>query len=495
MYAPLKRPRGVTHPHLRQRRLVACLIATLGLGNCADPLLAATTWPVGRCGDTAGKGGDTLRIAINRASSGDTIDLAPLPLTCSTITLGAEIPIAVNYLHIEGPYTRNVTIDGNHASRVFNHSGSGTLKLSYISIANGQSSGDGGCVYSSGSASLVLSSVSGCAAGRSGGALFTAGNTTLSVSTISGNHANMDYYSAGTGGAIYAQANVFADSSTISNNQASTNGGVTSRGAISMTGTGVRGNTSYGGHGGQTACAMYASSILDLNLGVVEGNSGGVCASDVHLNSVTISNNNYFTGVKADTVTIANSTISGNGTGIDVRVPTGNVAGPVTISNSTISGNSGGGIFARNAVLDIKNSTIAFNNNRGIQASVCDLSVTSSIIAHNTFQVPLGPIVESDVDASQCNPSGDHNLIMSSNIPFSLTLSSDPQLMPLGNHGGPTRTHALLSNSPAIDHGSNPGNLPDDQRGTGYTRVVGAPDIGAYERQPNDDELFFNGFD
>ena len=480
----------------RRSPLAACLIATLGLGSSAEPLFAATTWPVGLCGDRAGKGGDTLRIAINRAASGDPINLAPLPLTCSTITLGSEIPIAVNYLHIEGPYTRNVTIDGNHASRVFNHSGSGTLKLSYLSMANGQSSGDGGCVYSKGSVSLVLASASGCVAGSRGGALFTVGNTTLNVSTISGNNATRDYFPRGTGGAIYAQANVFAESSTISNNAAAYTGGVYSLGAISMTNSGVYGNMSH--YGGLIPCAMYASSYLGLTLSVVKGNSGGVCSSNVHLNSVTVSDNNDSDGVKAQAATIANSTISGNGDGIDIRVATGNVAGPLTISNSTISGNGGSGILAKNAVLDIKNSTIGFNKNRGIQASLCDLSVTSSIIAHNTYQVPFGSTFESDVDASQCNPSGDHNLIMSSNVPFSLTLSSDPQLMPLGDHGGPTRTHALLSNSPAIDHGSNPGNLPDDQRGTGYTRVVGAAaDIGAYERQigESNDEIFYNGFD
>ncbi len=35
-----------------------------------------------------------------------------------------------------------------------------------------------------------------------------------------------------------------------------------------------------------------------------------------------------------------------------------------------------------------------------------------------------------------------------------------------------------------------------DQRGTGFDRVVGSKaDIGAYERQPDDDEIFYGGFD
>jgi hypothetical protein len=56
----------------------------------------------------------------------------------------------------------------------------------------------------------------------------------------------------------------------------------------------------------------------------------------------------------------------------------------------------------------------------------------------------------------------------------------DPRLGPLQDNGGPTPTMALLLGSPAIDAGSNPLNLPTDQRGD--PRVVGAgADIGAYE--------------
>jgi hypothetical protein len=38
--------------------------------------------------------------------------------------------------------------------------------------------------------------------------------------------------------------------------------------------------------------------------------------------------------------------------------------------------------------------------------------------------------------------------------------------------------------------------LFDDQRGLGYSRSVGfGPDIGAYERQDLDDEIFADSFD
>ena len=47
-------------------------------------------------------------------------------------------------------------------------------------------------------------------------------------------------------------------------------------------------------------------------------------------------------------------------------------------------------------------------------------------------------------------------------------LGVDPMLAPLANNGGPTRTQALLTGSPAINAGSNPLALTTDQRGVGF---------------------------
>jgi len=66
-----------------------------------------------------------------------------------------------------------------------------------------------------------------------------------------------------------------------------------------------------------------------------------------------------------------------------------------------------------------------------------------------------------------------------------------PLLGPLRNNGGPTRTQALLSTSPAIDAGLNSVPSAWDQRGVDYFRDFNATDIGAYEVQKN--EIVFNG--
>ena len=66
----------------------------------------------------------------------------------------------------------------------------------------------------------------------------------------------------------------------------------------------------------------------------------------------------------------------------------------------------------------------------------------------------------------------------------------DPLLGPLAYNGGPTLTRALLPGSPALDRGSNPEGLTEDQRGYGSDRVVGAAaDIGAYESRDSDVRL------
>jgi hypothetical protein len=84
------------------------------------------------------------------------------------------------------------------------------------------------------------------------------------------------------------------------------------------------------------------------------------------------------------------------------------------------------------------------------------------------------------------------------------TKSACPMLGSLRDNGGPTKTHALLSRSPAIDAGNDYALATYDQRSAAlingtfdYLRVSGAigdpnakPDIGAYEVQQ--DDIVFN---
>ncbi|MBS0570053.1 MAG: hypothetical protein JSS28_05565, partial [Proteobacteria bacterium] len=151
--------------------------------------------------------------------------------------------------------------------------------------------------------------------------------------------------------------------------------------------------------------------------------------------------------------------------------------------------------------LTIDNSTVAFNYGGasfggGIQ-SAANIVATSTIFARNTNGNSTNPDI---VLATGKTLTGFADLVMSINnvpLPGVIVTSLDPKLAPLGNHGGLTRTHALLTGSPAIDTGSNPLAATTDQRGSGFAREApaGKPDIGAYERQPDEDEIFGNGFD
>jgi hypothetical protein len=65
-------------------------------------------------------------------------------------------------------------------------------------------------------------------------------------------------------------------------------------------------------------------------------------------------------------------------------------------------------------------------------------------------------------------------------------INTDPLLGPLQDNGGPTLTHALLQDSPAIDTGD-PNFTPPpffDQRAVGFDRVVNSRiDEGSFEVQ------------
>jgi hypothetical protein len=215
------------------------------------------------------------------------------------------------------------------------------------------------------------------------------------------------------------------------------------------------------------------------------------------------------------TLTVSNSTIShnsaGEGGGIDT-VNNDTESQSTTITNSTISGNtsatSGGGVNNFSGRTTIKFSTITKNtaNDRfgsGV-ASVGDNSarteVLSTIISENT---------NTDVDfysgTTNSFVSNGYNLIGDAgndgNATGAFNQTGDqvataadpinPMLGPLADNGGPTMTHALLTDSPAIDAGPPTDGDPiacppptTDQRGV--SRPQGsACDIGTFELEQN----------
>jgi predicted outer membrane repeat protein len=215
----------------------------------------------------------------------------------------------------------------------------------------------------------------------------------------------------------------------------------------------------------------------------VSGNStinggGGIKAVTATLTGSTVSGNhaNNGGGIQATTVILTNSTLSGNSARHDGG---GFFATTATLTNSTVSGNSalfqGGGVRAA-AKLILLNATVtdnsAFTGGGVFLPSGGDSKVRNSIIAGNLIHLGgAGP------DVSGAFTSAGHNLIgevtgatgftngVNGDLVGTVVNPIDPMLGPLAFNGGPTRTHALLAGSPAIDHGDNTGAPATDQRG------------------------------
>ena len=442
-----------------------------GMASSAPASTAAAV--VTSCADDGGF--DTLRHAVTTADPGDTIDLTAL--ACSTITLQAgAIVVAVSDLTILGPGPDALTIDGNHAGRVFNHAGTGTLTLTGLTIANGTLAADkaeGGCIYAAGNLVLNRALVTSCTAvGQSlsaGGAILGKGDVDLESSTLSDSSADAQVGADGTIGGAGGGAFVF--------------------GTLTLTNSVISGNTVHAPTGKTAAGGVGASKVI-AKYSTITGNAA--------LAAGTPTSAGFGGAVYASQMLLRGCTIDHNLADIAAAIYVQNtsVSAYANILQSTISSNSSNLAFSgiiTQAPLAIANSTIAFNTagSYGGPAVGVPNGVTatleSTIIADN---VPL------DLDGGG-TITGANNLVkvagQNVTVPVG-TFTLDPQLGPLQLNGGHTRTHALLPGSPAIGQGDDNAGFATDQRGPTYHRVVGAKaDIGAYEVDP--DHVFGDAFE
>ncbi|MGH7789821.1 MAG: choice-of-anchor Q domain-containing protein [Candidatus Binatia bacterium] len=254
-------------------------------------------------------------------------------------------------------------------------------------------------------------------------------------------------------------------------------GGVVNGGTLTLSGCRVTGNTADHGSG------VFNLGTLDVSTSLIDANSGYGGA---------LTNFNGHLNVARST--IANNTATGSpvGAGID------NKSDSFTLRDSTVSGNratspdgrNAGGVWSRSGI--IRSSTIADNQAQGpgsaggLRGGFGTVAVRNSIIAANRDNTAVPDV--SEVAAGIIDSRG-HNLIGNRGaIPFlqrddqagDAAAPLDPLLGPLGDYKGPTPTHRLLLNSPAIDRGDDP--LPAvDQRGLPRRFGTGM-DIGAFQK-------------
>jgi len=120
--------------HARTLFLIALIVAAaVGLAS----LNGATITVV----NTNDSGAGSLRQSLASASDGDTIDFG----VTGTITLMTGELLVDKSITINGPGSDHLTVDGNHASRVFHVSGGVTATIAGLTISNGSASdwGDG----------------------------------------------------------------------------------------------------------------------------------------------------------------------------------------------------------------------------------------------------------------------------------------------------------------------------------------------------------------
>lgn len=344
----------------------------------------------------------------------------------------------------------------------------------------------------------------------------------------------------GSGGAIYNNDNTTVEGCTITGNSSQWGAGIynTPYGSLAVVRSTISGNSAISpipeaiGSGGglynwggnlQILDSVVTGNDSVSDAGGIQNVNGGyltVARSTVSGNSAV----NFGGGIRNGDgyIRIESSTISGNsaqkGGGVHVATPNFRYT---TIINSTLSGNvaplGGGGLLNESGKVRFQFSTVTQNVSNDFAGSgvvAAPSPVDSPVSFYHTIVAgnfdPNGPRPAGALDVAVAGPvnsltSLGYNLIGTGGFIDETFIEAgdliigtdDPGLGPLADNGGPTKTHALLVGSPAIDAGDpsvvaggEGGGPTTDQRGLGYDRIrdgdadeVVVIDIGAFEVQ------------
>jgi hypothetical protein len=271
--------------------------------------------------------------------------------------------------------------------------------------------------------------------------------------------------------------------------------------SLTIDGTGVNRVTISGG-GANRVLFITANAILNLiNLTITGGDGTG--STNVFATSFGGGIFNSGGTLNLNGVTVSGNTVAAGGGGIFSAF-----FSVTKLTNSTVSGNTSsrtGGILIEGGTLSLTNSTITNNSasdsggthTGGVRNAGGTVVVKNTIIAGNTHLI--------NPDVTGAFTSQGYNLVGSTTGSTGFSAILNDILNPVGgallgalnDNGGQTRTHELLTGSPAIDKGApidaatgNP--IITDQRG--FPRPVDFPnspnatggdgsDIGAFEVQ------------
>jgi hypothetical protein len=471
---------------------------------------------------TADSGAGSLRAAVGSANADPTAE-DDILLASATYTLGSPLVVS-SPIRIFGNGSGATTVSGGNATRVFDVAAVGALQLNDLAVVDGNGGGPGAGVRlpvdtgpKAGRLVLTRTRFAGHRGGTAvygrGGSTVTAtdalfeGNGGVPATSVEGGAIFLvdtsgatitrgtfrDNHVTGNGGAIsvWNDATATITDSTFSANTSDNDGGainVWNGSEVTIAGTTISGNTSHGDGGGIN---QWNESDLFITTTTLAGNT-----ADGNGGAVNQWNQTF--------LDISRSTVSGNHAGDKGgaffawnNVETG-------MSNTTVHGNTAttsGGAFQHGNVttIDMVNSTISGNsagmggllyNDTTPAAGQTFFRFQNSVFAGNTATSGPGGCAHSSPAIAFSVGSQGHNVDDGNTCALTAAgdrPSTDAQLGPLQNNGGPTQTRALGAGSAArnlIPPGSRRRSFAAcptvDQRGFPRPQE-GACDAGAFE--------------
>jgi hypothetical protein len=335
--------------------------------------------------------------------------------------------------------------------------------------------------------------------------------------TLQGGSANGNY-GLGSAGGLYLETTVANISNArINDNIVSSSGGgfYTYKGSLQMNNTQVNGNSGGSDGGGfylYNTPATIANSTINNNQG---GRNGG--AIENYMNTLTLDHVTVSGNVNTGEALVGNQ---GDGGGIFNDRAT-LIATNSTIDHNTSTGTGGGLYNASDSTLNLTNVTVS-GNHAAIEGgglynetnfSVSDwtyITMTNVTVkdnqaahggglwngtdAHNL--VYLKNTVMADSTGGNCYGKAIASAKYSWSTDTTCTLSGTGNhsntpagLFPLGNYGGPTKTHLPSPASPLVNGITGVDFPSTDQRGQPRPSNGALADIGAVERQSSGDPL------
>ena len=369
-------------------------------------------------GESAGDVDDLLD--DNSRVIGFTSEEGNLTLTGLTITGGRTTE---NNAFISGQGFETIQSGGGIR---FDSNGSLTLSVTLSGNSTSGRRSRGGGIYSTGgdvslfNSTVADNSLTGDSSDGGGIASFR-GDVSLANSTVSGNSAVNEQFSNNGGGGIYTVfGNVKLFSSNVSGNISDLNGGGISAfsGDVSLSNSAVSENISDEGGGGGISAATVTVTNSTVSGNSSGGDGGGIRGGTVFLTNSSVNDNSsvddgggIFTS--SGDVSLIDSTLTGNSSTYGTGGGISSTRGDVFLSNSTVSENSatsfrsGGGIYAGSGNVSLIDSILSENSTLldggGIFTNDGNITLTNSTVSDNSAGFDGGGISTSAGDITSVN--------------------------------------------------------------------------------------------